>query len=162
MLSRKSDQSPIRFGLLVEGSTSGPGREAQNQSPQHRGYEWTQNQKTQNSQHYDLSATYPDFDPVSAIAIDLCVTHVYSQDLSKSLATPVRSKLRKRYSDAKVYRCLRRDRSVLPIGHPLPGNKQAHWRQSRSNERSAYPDAEWQHRRRMSTPGKCPSSLRGA
>jgi hypothetical protein len=79
-----------------------------------------------------------------------------------SLATPVRSKLGKCYSDAKIYRCLRRDRSELPIGHPLSCNKQAHRGQSRANERSAYPDAEGQYGRRMSMPGQRPSGLRGS
>ena len=53
------------------------------------------------------------------------------------LPTPVRSKLGEGYGDAKVYRCLRRDRSVLPIDHPLSCNKQAHRRQVGSNQRAA-------------------------
>ena len=55
------------------------------------------------------------------------VSLMFLTECAVSLAAPVRSKLGKCYGDTKVYRCLRRDRSVLTIGHPLSCNKQTHW-----------------------------------
>jgi hypothetical protein len=114
--------------------------------------------------HQRRSKEHPDYAKSNRRSNTPSITRILTRAplLRISLATPVRSKLGKCYSDAKIYRCLRRDRSVLPIGHPLSCNKQAHRGQSRANERSAYPDAEWQYGRRMSMPGQRPSGLRGS
>src|SRR5208337_3375940 len=95
----------------------------------------------------------------SAVRIELRLIEIFTR---VGLLTEIVSKLRERDRQTEVDRRLRRDRSELPIRHPLPRDKDTHWWQPRTHNRSSEPDAQRQHRRVMTTPTHRPISLRGS
>ena len=70
--------------------------------------------------------------------------------------------LRERDRQTEVDRCLGRDRSELPIGHPLSCDEDAHRWQSWTHDSSAKADAQRQRRGVMTTPTDHPVGLRGS
>jgi len=80
----------------------------------------------------------PSISESSGISFSLSVFIVRIDNrLTTASATPVRSELRERDGESKIYRGLRRDQRVLPVDHPLARNEEAHGRQARLNQRAA-------------------------